>query len=316
MRVPHPTLTQASFAQARQTTCEHFNVEYVGGRCTWCARLDRSFERDSLALDIGVGESGMDTSEIVRRILIQRTERYTDPGPSLASAGTARFRIESSRLRVAYATAYPGQAGNLVKAVLRYVRPRRMQVHWSVVPSRSGEEELGPALLAARFERIENLLLMVHRGLISASPNPHVQVAPITTWQAMWNYEYGSRRSFYDDPHPSDALVGQRAGDRWRERERGWCRYYAAYYDGMQVGGCYVSLWEDIPTLMGVYTLPEARQRGVATAMLARSVAESIRPEHNVICLYVEHGNPAERLYRALGFEPLLDTQTFAWHAE
>lgn len=257
----------------------------------------------------------MDKSEIVRRILIQRTERYTDPGPPLAPAGTARFRMESARLRVAYATANPGQAGELVKAVLRFARPRRMQVQWSVVPSRPGEEELGPALLAARFEMVENLLLMAHWGPISATPTPHVQVTPISTWQAMWNYEYGSRQSFYDEPYPSDALVGQRAGDRWRERERGWCRYYAAYYDGAQVGGCYVSLWEEIPTLMGVYTVPEARRRGVATALLVRSIAESIRPEQDVVCLYVEHGNPAERLYRALGFEPLIDTQSFTWQA-
>jgi GNAT superfamily N-acetyltransferase len=256
----------------------------------------------------------MDKAEIVQRILIQRIERYTDPGPPLAPAGTARFRMESARLRVAYATAYPGQAGELVKAILRYARPRRMQVHWSLVPSRPGEEELEAALLAARFERIENLLLMARQGYMSAALNPRVRVAPITTWQAMWNYEYGSRQAFYDDPYPSDALVGQRASDRWRERERGWCRYYAAYYDGMQVGGCYVSLWEEIPTLMGVYTLPEMRQRGVATALLVRSVAECLRPDRDVVCLYVEHGNPAERLYHALGFEPLINTQSFTWY--
>lgn len=255
----------------------------------------------------------MDKSEIVRRILVQRTERYTDPGPPLAPAGSARFRMEASRLRVAYATSNPGCAADLVRAVLRYARPRRMQVHWSVIPSRPGEEELGPALLAARFEMIENLLLMVHRGPISATTNPRVQVVPITTWPAMWQYEHGSRQSFYDDPHPLDALVNQRAADRWREYERGWCRYYAAYYDGAQVGGCYVSVWEEIPTIMGVYTLPESRQRGVATAMLLRCIAESIRPDQDVVCLYVEHGNPAERLYRTLGFEPLIDTQTFAW---
>lgn len=256
----------------------------------------------------------MDTTEILRRILIQRTERYTDPGPPLATAGTARFRMENSRLRVAHAMAYPGQAGELVKAVLRYALPRHMQVHWSVVPSRPGEEELGPALLAMRFEIIENLLLMAHQGAINAAPNPHVRVAPITTWQQMWSYEHGSRRSFYDDPGPSDALVGQRAGERWREQERGWCRYYAAYFNGTQVGGCYVSLWEEIPTLMGVYTLPEARRRGVATAMLMRSVADIIRPEQDVVCLYVEHGNPAERLYRELGFVPLIETQSYAWN--
>lgn len=255
----------------------------------------------------------MNTQEIARRILVQRTERYTDAGPPLGQTGSARFRMESARLRVAYATVHPGQARELVLAVLRYAQPRRMQVQWSVVPQRPGEEALPSALLAEGLRMTENLLLMAHEGPITASVNPAITIVPISSWQAMWLYEFGSRRSFYDDPHPSDALVGQRAGERWREQERGWCRYFAALARGEQIGGCYVSLYEDIPTLMGVYTLAEYRGRGVATALLAHVVGSVIRPDNPTVCLYVEHGNPAERLYRQLEFVPLLDTQTFVW---
>lgn len=255
----------------------------------------------------------MNTQEIARRILVQRTERYTDPGPPLGQAGAARFRMETTRLRVAYATAHDGWARALVQTVVRFARARRLQVQWSVVPERPGEEDLGRELLAEGFTMTENLLLMAHEGPINAEVNRQVHVQPIVTWQAMWMYEYGSRRSFYDDPHPSDALVGQRASERWREHERGWCRYFAAMLDGEQIGGCYASLYEDIPTLMGVYTLPEYRGRGVATALLTRVVGEVPRPGNPHVCLYVEHGNPAERLYRQLGFVPLLNTQTFLW---
>lgn len=255
----------------------------------------------------------MDIQEIARRILVQRTERYTDAGPPLDQAGSARFRVESARLRVAYATARQGRAQELVRAVVRYARSHRMQVQWSVVPGRAGEEELQSALLAEGFRMTENLLLMAHEGPIRASVDARIVLTSITTWQAMWLYEFGSRRSFYDDPRPSDPLVSQRAGERWREHERGWCSYFAAFVDGKQVGGCYVSLYEDIPTLMGVYTLAEYRGHGVATAMLAYVVANVIQSGNPIVCLYVEHGNPAEQLYRQLGFVPLLDTQTFVW---
>lgn len=256
----------------------------------------------------------MNTQEITRRILVQRTERYTDPGPLLGDVGAARFRLDTMRMRVAYATPHAGRARELVQMIVRFARVRHMQVQWSVVPARPGEERLADALLAEGFTMTENLLLMAHEGHIDATVNPQVSVQPITSWKTMWTYEYGSRRSFYDDPHPSDALVGQRAHERWREQERGWCRYLAAAMDGEQVGGCYASLYEDIPTVMGVYTLPEYRSRGVATALLARVVADVIRPGNPNVCLYVEHGNPAERLYRQLGFVPLLDTQTFVWN--
>lgn len=255
----------------------------------------------------------MNTQEIARRILFQRTERYTDSGPLLGQTGSARFRVENARLRVAYAVARPGQARELVLAVMRYARSRGLQVQWSVVPQLPGEEALPNNLFTEGFRRTENLLLMAHEGPIKAVLDRGVVVVPISSWQAMWLYEHGSRRSFYDDPRPSDALVGQRASERWREQERGWCRYFAAVVGGEQVGGCYVSLYEDIPTVMGVYTLAEYRGRGVATTLLAHAVHSVLRPGNPFVCLYVEHGNPAERLYRRLEFVPLLDTQTFVW---
>jgi len=255
----------------------------------------------------------MDRHNIARRVLAQRMERYTDVGPSLGSSGTAYFRQEPSRLRVAYASASPGQANDLVEAVMRTARIRRMQIQWTVVPERMGERDLSHALHAAGFALSENLLLMAREGPLVASISPHVHIALITSWQVMWTYEHGSRRSFYDDPHPSDALVNKRTSERWQEVERGWCHYYVAELGGQQIGGCYVSAYEDVPTIMGVYTLPEARRAGVATALLVHAVADSLRQRKDVCCLFVEHGNPAERLYRKLDFEPICDFRTYIW---
>lgn len=263
---------------------------------------------------VQVSNISMDTHDIARRILLQRIGRYTDFGPELGQSGSARFRFETGRLRVAYASARPGKARELVATVQRFAQVRRIQVQWTVVPSNAGEEELSDALSTARFERIEDLRLMAHEGAIAAPPaNPHLAIAPIVHWQEMWEYEYCSRICFYGDIHPSDALVNQRASERWNERERNWCRYYVARLGGAIVGGCYISLFEDIPTIMGVCTMPEARGHGAATALLARAMADVISPANPITCLFVERGNPAENLYRKLGFILLIDSQTYSW---
>ncbi|MFI5273106.1 MAG: GNAT family N-acetyltransferase [Ktedonobacterales bacterium] len=257
----------------------------------------------------------MNTKDIAERVLAQRVSRYMDAGPSLAPYGSARFRMDGGRLRVGYACARVGEADLLVGRVQRFARERRMQIHWTVVPERSGEVELLPALTAANFEPIEHLRLMGHTGPIIAPRTPRVVVRPIASWHDMWAYELISRQCFYDDARPSDTLVSQRAGERWREQQHGWCRYFQAHLDDRLAGGCYVSLYEDVPTVMGVCTLPQARRQGVATALLAATVQSVLAESVDLTCLFVEQGNPAERLYRELGFAPLVDTHTYTWTA-
>lgn len=260
---------------------------------------------------INPGMSAMDTLDVARRILFQRMNRFTDPGPDLTPLGGARYRQEGARLRVAFAALAPGTASEAIARVLRFAAMRGLLVHWVVVPQRPGEEALPAALLSGGFQPHESLLLMAHTGPVMAALNPAVTVAPIATWQAMWQYEYGSRQAFYDDPDPSSTMVSQRARDRWREQDYGWSRYYTATLGGRTAGGCYISLFEEVPTLMGVYTAPEARRHGVATALITRAVADILRPDRTVCCLFVKCGNPAERLYRELGFVPLLNEDTY-----
>ena len=260
-------------------------------------------------------DTRMDTQETARRVLRQRAGRFQDAGPALGPLGAARYRAETGRLQVACATLAPAAAPAAVDLVLRFARQRRLQVQWTVVPTRPGEEELPAALRAASFVVVEDLLLMARQGSAAApaARNHAIAVGPITSWQMMWQYEYGSRQSFYQEPQPAEALVTQRATERWREQEHGWCRYYAATTQGNVVGGCYVSLHEDVPTLMGVYTLPTARRRGVAQSLLVHVLRDLATMRRDMCCLFVERGNPAELLYRALGFVPLLDMQTYTY---
>lgn len=257
----------------------------------------------------------MDIEDIKRRVLAQRMNRYPDAGPDLAGAAVARFRQETGRLRVAFANVRTGREAVAVEQVLRFARQRGVEVQWVVVPERSGEGRLPEALRAAHFRLDEDLLLMAHEGFVSAPTlrNSAVTVSVIETPQAMWQYEYGSRQSFFDEPYPAEAAVSQRARERWREHEHGWCRYYSAALSGRTVGGCYVSLFEEIPTILGVYTIEQARRQRVATALLERVTGDLAHNGRWISCLFVKHGNPAELLYRQLGFVPLTDEQTWVW---
>lgn len=255
----------------------------------------------------------MDIEDIKRRVLAQRMKRYPDGGPSLAGAGSARYRQETGRLRVAFASIHRGRESAAIEQIQRFARPRGIEVQWVVVPEREGEGKLPDALCAAHFHLDENLLLMAHEGYVVGRRNHAVTVSVIETEQAMWQYEYGSRQAFFDEEFPAEAAVSQRARERWRERENGWCRYYVAVIGGRAVGGCYVSLFEEVPTILGVYTVAAARRHGVATALLERTIADLAHSGQWTSCLFVKHGNPAELLYRQLGFVSLMDEQTWVW---
>ena len=278
----------------------------------------------------------MDTPTVTRTILDQRLRRYMDSGPDLSPFGSARFRRDGILLRVAYAMAHPGMAGPLVDRVLRYARLRGMRVQWVVVPQHMGEGELAPALTAARFRLYEQLLLMAHAGPIVAPINPAVVITPITRCDEMMAYEDGNRQAFFDEMGAALGDVAMRARQRWQEQERGWCQYYVATLGNGVIGGCYITSFEEIPTIMGVYTLEQARRQGVATALLARVIADMLPARRQaqlvpvppdgspspaqfastgreLCCLFVKHGNPAGQLYRQLGFVPLVDELTFDW---
>jgi GNAT superfamily N-acetyltransferase len=253
----------------------------------------------------------MDAQDVIDRILTQRAARYRDVGPSLAPVGSARFRLEPDRVRLAYASAGPGESHEMVSMIVRFAASRGLQVQWTVVPKRTGETELVAALEKAGFQKTEDLLLMACSDPVAGASSLDITVSPILSRQVMQAYEYGSRLCFYGESHPEEHAVTQRATERWSEQQAGWFSYYAALSARRLLGGCYASLFEDVPTVMGVYTLPEVRKQGVATQLISYVVGDLLSGDRDVCCLFVERGNPARDLYLELGFVPLVDMITF-----
>jgi hypothetical protein len=145
--------------------------------------------------------------------------------------------------------------------VVRFAEPRHLQVQWSVVPQRPGETELVAALAEAGFQKTEDLLLMACNDRVAGTSGRTITVSPILSRQVMQAYEYGSRLCFYGESHPEESAVTQRATERWSEQQAGWFSYYAALEAGRLLGGCYASLFEDVPTVMGVYTCRRCESR-------------------------------------------------------
>lgn len=90
--------------------------------------------------------------------------------------------------------------------------------------------------------------------------------------------------------------------------------HYQKYYpeasfemilDGEEpIGRLYVSRWEREIRLVDVALVPEARGRGIGSALLRDLLAEGDRTGKTV-SIHVERFNPALRLYRRLGFREI-----------
>ncbi|MDJ0866071.1 MAG: GNAT family N-acetyltransferase [Myxococcota bacterium] len=76
--------------------------------------------------------------------------------------------------------------------------------------------------------------------------------------------------------------------------------------DGEPVGRLYVDRRPDEIRLIDIALVPAQRGRGLGTRLLRELLAEGERVGKPVR-IHVEHFNPALRLYRRLGFEPIGD---------
>ncbi len=121
-------------------------------------------------------------------------------------------------------------------------------------------------------------------------------------------------------PHSAAMIAGEiggdpaRAGSEFRNRtariiDHGW--WWRARAAGSLAFMCNVgSVSPYTAQLQGVWTPPEMRGRGYATAALAE-IARRLLAEHHSLCLYVNDFNaPAVALYERVGFERVGEFQT------
>jgi ribosomal protein S18 acetylase RimI-like enzyme len=74
--------------------------------------------------------------------------------------------------------------------------------------------------------------------------------------------------------------------------------------DGADAGRLYVHRTGDEVHVIDIALLPEFRRRGIGGALL-RDLMDEAAAAGKKVSIYVEENNPAQSLYRRLGFEPV-----------
>lgn len=89
-------------------------------------------------------------------------------------------------------------------------------------------------------------------------------------------------------------------------------RFYLGKLEGKAVAAiaCRFAL-DRVAGLWGLAVLPDARHRGVGTAMLARAIDDARATGADTVFFTTAWANQAEALYRKLGIEQLFATSTF-----
>jgi GNAT superfamily N-acetyltransferase len=102
--------------------------------------------------------------------------------------------------------------------------------------------------------------------------------------------------------------------DRLERQRRDECLYLVAWVGGTPVGQallhgrrppalCVADAVDDLPYLEDVFVVPEHRNRGIGTALLAAAEREAAARGHTGVSLAVSIGNSgARRLYARLGY--------------
>jgi len=88
--------------------------------------------------------------------------------------------------------------------------------------------------------------------------------------------------------------------DYWRNYDTS--RFHVVVCDGEQAGRLYVERRCDELLIVDIAMLPQFRNRGIGSALIAQLFEEADAVGLPVL-VHVENGNPAQRLYQRLGFE-------------
>jgi predicted GNAT family acetyltransferase len=108
-------------------------------------------------------------------------------------------------------------------------------------------------------------------------------------------------RLFVEDEVPEELAMWEGVGRK--EAEADFTHLYLGLYQGEVVGICTLASMLGWGRVDSVYTLPSARRKRVASAMVAEAVNDSLQFGNGYTYLYTEQGGAGEQVYRRLGFQ-------------
>ena len=212
----------------------------------------------------------------------------------------------ATRVRVA-----ESESEKLIADVIRYYQSISINACFMLYPT-TLPTSFADTLLEAGFGLIDEEVAMVfQRKALNLKVNPDVHIAKISAaqlgvWTRVLMRGYGLPESFQGVVQRMFAKVGRQNCSRF---------YLASILDN-PVGSCLLYWLDDTATIYTVATIPEFTRKGVATALISRAIADSLKFGCNMLYLLVEKESQTERLYEKLGFEQVFVRKLYEFHPE
>jgi len=157
--------------------------------------------------------------------------------------------------------------------------------------------------LAPQFEsmgwKVDRTLIMVHSGSVEEERIP--LVAEVTS-EEMLPYWEEENRSFC---HGDEELIQQLTRQNLLIKGKIDCQYLARRLDGRVVSGCQLYTRGGTAQIETVGTLPEYRNRGLASSIVRRAAWEAFSSGHDLVWLMAHENDWPKALYAKLGFNPI-----------
>lgn len=161
------------------------------------------------------------------------------------------------------------------------------------------DDDLGERI-APRFRElgwhVEELLVMIHRGVRPDVDTSAVEEVDPSELEPLWIK--GIRTEITDDAEVRQLLVAQHG-----RREGADVRYLAARVDGEIASYCELFLADGVGQIESVMTLEKFRGRGLAKAVVARAIEESLGAGSELTFIVADAHDFPKDIYGKLGFE-------------
>ncbi|MGD0273512.1 MAG: GNAT family N-acetyltransferase [Gaiellaceae bacterium] len=157
--------------------------------------------------------------------------------------------------------------------------------------------------LAPQFKSLgwkaQQLLVMIYNGQVEEETLPLVAEVEIDEMLPFWEEE---NRHYHPE---SPDLVRQLGEQNLLIAGRIDSQYFARRLDGRVVSACQVFSRGATAQVESIGTLPDYRNRGLASSVIRRAVAEAVRTGHDLVWLLAEEDDWPKALYAKLGFNPV-----------
>ncbi|MCH8026141.1 MAG: GNAT family N-acetyltransferase [Chloroflexi bacterium] len=157
------------------------------------------------------------------------------------------------------------------------------------------------------FERSDALVMLLEGDLTGQAKDHDIRlVEGEDSWQAYRSLHLAGWIAYREAAGETDPSAAGEAMFRSRRAKSPPMRYWLAYVDGAP--SAYFASWEGrdgVGQVEDLYTRPEFRHRGLATALIHHCVADCRSHGAGPVVIVCDPGDRPKQMYAAMGFRPV-----------